>query len=674
MTSFYKKICLLFLLIGISSGSMLAQQANANAAFGGGDGIFVYLSPAPASVKYPSGQVTGFRLERRTTSESNWQRVAEYESPADKKSFEKNLRESLAKMPYQLPGLINDAGRIWDQYEKYKTTDSISKWMLYLPVQMAFGTTWYDKDIRRKIDYHYRITWLDRSKNAVKAIETKAASFPGKADFPTIGYLSHSYDLAGLAMRFWMKNAHLPSALRVERKIKANSDWQVVNTSIQISEKKDSILFSIIDASTEHLHVYQYRLIPMDYYGNPGKEAVSSLVGAYDYRADAPVVKSFTVSTSADEGGMVLEWELSDYTLLISMRILRSTDRDGQYEQIAEVPFNTIAYLDQTATPMQRYFYSLQPVGPLGEVGGQSVRVFGLYENTIIPETPDMVFAEGKTNGVLITFAAGDLGLAGYRVYRSDGPESDFVEISGLVRNADSVIQYLDTSSTLLGSVIYGYMVRTQSLSHLLSEPSDTLFARPLKPTTPQMVSGLSVGEHPKGVQLYWDNMEKFDPTVAGYFVSRRDLPNGKFSTLHDTLLEVEHSHYLDTRTTPGKKYEYTVETMDVFGGRSKQCSAVLYESATQQLVAPGGLQISVQQEGIYLAWSAVEHPNLASYKLYRYERGYAPKLIKTIDKGSDLNYTDNTATKGKLYFYYVTSYATDKTESGPSLEGSVRR
>ncbi len=78
-----------------------------------------------------------------------------------------------------------------------------------------------------------------------------------------------------------------------------------------------------------------------------------------------------------------------------------------------------------------------------------------------------------------------------------------------------------------------------------------------------------------------------------------------------------------------------------------------------------------MSDNGVYLTWGETVYPDIASIRIYRYQRGSTPSLIKTLSP-EILEYVDPDIQSGKLYFYYLTSVNKEGIESGRSEEIGV--
>jgi fibronectin type 3 domain-containing protein len=84
-------------------------------------------------------------------------------------------------------------------------------------------------------------------------------------------------------------------------------------------------------------------------------------------------------------------------------------------------------------------------------------------------------------------------------------------------------------------------------------------------------------------------------------------------------------------------------------------------------------MTLTVGPDAVSVVWEAPEQQDIVSFRLYRYERGKTPVIIATVPQGTTL-FTDTTAQRGKLYFYYLTSVHSNGIESSTGKEEGIWR
>lgn len=278
-----------------------------------------------------------------------------------------------------------------------------------------------------------------------------------------------------------------------------------------------------MDSMVAQSKYYQYFIVPKDDYGNTGAPSDTVFATTFDCR-QIPLPDNLRALNAPSVAGLPLSWRMISMTNVVSVDILRSTDSEKGFERTPTVLPTQTTYLDESAEPMQRYFYLLVITGPFGERSQPSAMAFGIYENPLPPMPPRLVKAEGIKNGVQLSIETSDPTIIGYRIYRNARYGDSLRLISGLVPLAKiEETVFIDSALVLSGRQSYGYAVRAESKSHVLSNFSDTLYARPAIAFDLPTPMGLSAtqpnGKFQKTVSLFWLELTpttmRFQATVS---------------------------------------------------------------------------------------------------------------------------------------------------------------
>jgi hypothetical protein len=354
------------------------------------------------------------------------------------------------------------------------------------------------------------------------------------------------------------------------------------------------------------------------------------------------------------------------------VKVLRSDKWDGEYALLAEIPPSLTQWLDQTAPPSVQQFYKIVMTGYLGEESPPTARVFAIFQSAEAPERPYAVLAEPVAGGVRVSWDVADADVGGCYVWRIDPLSGQAGQVSDLLPVGEERSVFTDTSSSLLAEYNYGYTVRAVSASRVVGAFSETAYARPQKSTRPPAVLGLSAAWEDDAVRLYWTDMQPFDKALDGYHILRR-TGRDKLVRLTDSLLPARQNGFVDTTVQSGKSYGYAVQARDIFGAVGDTGAIVTLTIERPGPAAPAGLRGHATAAGIELSWDEPFGPAVTGYRVYRYERGREPVRVASPKPGT-ADYTDNDVTRGRLYFYYLTSVGEGGTESGPSAEVGIRR
>jgi hypothetical protein len=175
---------------------------------------------------------------------------------------------------------------------------------------------------------------------------------------------------------------------------------------------------------------------------------------------------------------------------------------------------------------------------------------------------------------------------------------------------------------------------------------------------------------------LHWDNLQLNDASIRGYIVSRKMDKTGSkiedpFLTITGDKLAWESNSYIDSTVSAGNTYIYKVEAVDFDGNHSLAGSLATVSLQPDLPIAPAGISATSVSNGVHLEWSETSYKSMAAYKIYRYQRGIEPILLKSVN--TDITqFDDFTAISGNLYFYFITTFNTLGKESKRSPEAGI--
>jgi len=653
-----------------------AQRTGTTFAAGGPPGIYVALGIGLPNSSRPVNSGTAYLIERKASDESTWNEIATVSAPSSLAEFRSRLTQAMLKVPDPLSLNEIPVDTLWQIIQQYGVADSLKFWSGILVVRLAAGFMYLDTTAISNVNYQYRVSLIDQSRHAISTLLSNVESYPGIASIPKLHLISRTATEKAVALVWTSGPGKGASKIRAYRQEGLHGDFSFANTGRFFVFKHDSVFYIIQDTLVRQGLGYRYYLLPMDYYGNPGDPSDTALVGTYNFD-QVPPPNNFSVTSDSSVVGLRISWRLPEPQLVRNLAIFRSVDYDSGYHKITDLASADTSYMDQTVEPQQRYFYYLVMQGPLGESSPRSAKVFGMYVSALVPQAPGIIGAVGIKNGVRMSLVATDALQKDFQVYRNDGYHRTLDLISGLVLRKDSITTFVDTSSVLSGKLTYAYAARAENASHVFSNFSDTVYARPKIPTHPPMPLGLTATIEGKNIQLYWEDMLPADGTIKGYDVFRRELEGKretKFVKLDDSLLAASRNRFTDTTASEERRYEYAVQAIDVFGGESPTSMLARASIASVRPVPPAGIRASVSSAGITVSWDGTVQPNLHEYRVYRYQRRLKPTLISHVVPEENLEIVDKSAKKGNLYFYFVTAENIKGIESERSKEVSIRR
>lgn len=667
------KLFLIVLIMISASKIFFAQQRIEKMAFAGPNGIFIYTGmeiPFSSSSKIIPFK---YKIERSNSGQNNWTEVTQLSAPENYESFLNSIYKLNQQLKDSIPANELPLEVIWQKAKQFERLDSMKYLGNPLVIRLALGVCYLDKQIEANTNYVYIISKLDRNGNVLESFATNEISFPGIYQNNPLTISSKETSEKFIRLTWKADAAYSPARFKVFRRENFQGDFEQINPIRIYNSDESTIAVTIFDSTVTANSTYEYFLLPVDYYQNEGMASDTVTVAAFSFNKIFPPY-DMKVSEADSLGGLKISWKLDNKNVITSIKIFRSIYSDKEFEELDEVTGFDSVYIDRTAKPMVKYYYYLQLNDQFGEVPLQSAKVFGLYQSKEVPPPPFNLYSDTTSIGVKLVWGRPDEFVNTYHIYRSFGGDESLSELK-VIQSSDSVVQFLDTSSTLKGNIVYYYAVKAENTSGNLSSFSDTVQVIPKVKTTIRSPLGLKGYSLDGKVFLYWENLFEKDETIEGYKVFRRNTGDTKkdFIALFDTLLSPKQNNFVDTSVTEGKNYEYAVKAFDIFGNESKLSSSVKISISEIPILPPAGLTAVNMDNGIMISWQPALQENISKYKIYRYERGVEPKLIISVT--ADVSeYLDKSVSDGNLYFYYVSAVNVNGKESIPSDEIGIRR
>jgi fibronectin type 3 domain-containing protein len=640
-------------------------------AVGGPKGIFINLS----NEFNPSGKPgTVFKLSR-IDKQGKKIEIAEIKTAATKTDFVSALtrfRSALTNSP--VPD-DKDIEKIWGKITTTQSLDSVALWGAYPLIKLSLGIMYLDSTATSGKEYKYTIEQIAGGES-VKS-ESNFVSFPGKTEFNDIKVSGYKPNASNISIQWTTSSDNNPVNFIVYRQDNGKGNFNPAEVTKGFTRNDLNTSMFAEDNSVEANNFYKYFLIPLDLFENRGIASDSIFVGAYTFN-NLPAIQNLSAVSVDSLAGIVLSWELPSPGAVVSVRIFRSEIFDSSFSQIAEVAPGQNNYLDLMVEPMKRYYYFLQQIGPLGEESPASARIASFFLSNEIPIPPVNITAVRLTNGVKLSWGNSESFIEGFRVYRSNGISDSLEQISDLITEEKLVTFFIDSSKELSGKLTYLYSVKSFTTSHIASDFSDTISIRPAIPTIPLTPTVLSGYVENNSALISWDDINEKDNSVLGYLVLRRIIDrNGKpvddYSVINDSILFYNHNYFTDTEIEKHKRYEYSVISLDMFGGKSSFSNSIILDDMPDKPLPPAGMKVFNLKDGITIKWESSLQKDIVEYKIYRQTRKSTPEYLGSVKINEPLEITDRGIKKDQLYFYYITSVNQFDEESSPSKSVSVR-
>lgn len=445
------------------------------------------------------------------------------------------------------------------------------------------------------------------------------------------------------------------TAYIVERSDDGGATFQALSDENVVSITGDSPRNANMVYYTDSLPVnnvpFLYRIRGVDCFGRISQPSDSVEACAAPPLDMAPTIVNYNV---IDNRSVELEWAFPD-SLESSVLGFRVYSQSGP-----NVPLRKIF---DGNNPRQRRFTDLMPgmtnyykvsaYNTETEKLSPYVTYVGLIDS-FPPAPPVAVVGTIDTAGVAtISWQANtESDLAGYRVYMSNLPNTEFALITNSIFN-DTVFQTNVNLNTLTKKIYY--QVRAIDARDNLSGPSETLeLTRPdtIPPTSPLLRAITSdANGFPK---MEWVGSSSSD--VAAHIVRRRQIDDSVYTNVW-TAPQSTANMFVDSTADDLQTYLYQIVAVDESGNQSKPSEPRRYKV---NLKKPR-IALSVFKEvgRVTLKWSSV--PGVSYYVVFR---AVGDEPLKPYSQSHESQFADMQMSIGDRLRYAVKAVYIDGSES----------
>ena len=308
-----------------------------------------------------------------------------------------------------------------------------------------------------------------------------------------------------------------------------------------------------------------------------------------------------------------------------------------------------------------------------------------LPPESLVPEQIGDFTAQGKTEGLVLSWDIPPKNndgtplndLAGFKLYQKKSGEgcntcpSEFpiyadIDIEAPDYAANAIIQgnrLIFTLPKMEAGLSYSFKVAPYNKSGYFGEFSKVITLTWTAPLAPPV--GLKGLASDRSVTLSWQpstaktSEGSTGEGFAGYLVYRADAPGAyPKSPLSSVPLETE--SYTDLGLENDKPYYYVVKSVTKDGqtlteGASSEEIKIVARDEVPPL-PPEGLSVVPTKTGVTIFWDSSNESDLFGYNVYRRTKGTKSAIKLNAAPLTIEHYTDNTASIGKVYYYFITA------------------
>lgn len=506
------------------------------------------------------------------------------------------------------------------------------------PVAQEAGWGWEDTTAKDDERYLYRIIPLVPEKElaiesgAVFVIPTERTVFPKPLD------LSAQFRDASVLLNWnYHTLSHLYPSYIIERSTDGKNFARVSDipiTRMGDTDNNPQAPITYLDSIANEVTHY-YRVAGITPFGTTGEYSDVASGMAHRPFASVPMITS---ALPDGKGGADIVWEFGpeDESLLSEFSLLHSPN-DKTYTKLKGgiAPSLRSCHIPELS---ENIYYKVEAVGKHNE-RKVSYPVLLQVPDTIPPAVPVGLTAQIDSAGcVRLAWKANvDKDIYGYRLYRGNTAEDEFVPLNDVAIQATS---YVDSvSMKMLNSKVY-YAVSALDKRYNQSDLSPVIVSvKPelIPPTRLLITEGEAAAG---GNKIRW--VSAGEDNIAGFMIYRRS-EGEELSQLLETVSDSHVSEYTDVNIDPGKVYYYQV--LSYTEGRLYAPISTEFKLKASVVSVAEGVQgkekftLTPTKEGVLIAWETIEE-GIMSIRLYRKSQGEfmlfrdnLPSMSKFIDR-----------------------------------------
>ncbi len=436
---------------------------------------------------------------------------------------------------------------------------------------------------------------------------------------------------------------------------KGNETFRKINESIIIRDDASKPEYE--DVWLKEGVKYTYKVTIVDPIGNESRPTSEVSVVLKDKTPPA-IVTNVVAQESKD--GIRISWAMGTQLDIKGYNIYRATKLTGTFYKLTKrlVPVDTPFFKDSTITEKKQYFYTVTAVDSAGNEGKESNPISTYLKDDFPPNAPSNLSYKIINNQVQLSWIpSNSKDLAGYHVYRSRMATGMKSRITLRTFTGTTYIDKGEKNKGFGYGAKFYYVVTAQDSS---DNESDSLKITVIVPDIEVPLPPVNFSLDNKGDYVYVNC-----GTSPSLDADKYILNKGVLGMQENKIAEFTKApfSFIDTISTKGKSYFYSVSVIDTAGNMSKETikDTIMFRDFSPP-PAPRNVKARLVNGKVLLKWVESIDFDMAGYRVYRsdYPTGDYELLNKTLL--TETSFADNSGTK--KYFYRVKSVDTSGNES----------
>ena len=425
------------------------------------------------------------------------------------------------------------------------------------------------------------------------------------------------------------------------------SDNPIVNT-FNGDEPNTSLIFKL-DSLPSNQVKYLYRVLGIDAFGEVGipSDTVSgSGKPLFSYNSD------FDEYEIIDNEKVKLTWRfpIEGLNQLKSFDVLRFNNKDKSYSIIEkDLPPNTRSYID--LKPLATNYYVISSNDKYGKQNRSYPYLIQLEDS--IPPAPPIALKGAIDSTGLVTLSWNknpENDLYGYKLYRANFRNNDFIELQGAILENNNYIDTIDikslTEKIYYRAVAFDNRFNSSEFSEIL-ELSKPDIIPPNPPIFKEIKSDSS------GIFIQWELSRSID--ISQHLLYKRSEKESNWTLLKSIPKDNPISFFLDEKVDHKTAYAYTMIAVDDAGLESAPISPVSLKWTSKnpyKKIERFFFNVNEENKEIALSW-LYEDSNISDFQVFKSLNGNPFKLVKSIEVGIN-QWIDNYTVKDQKLKYKI--------------------
>jgi hypothetical protein len=636
--AFFAAFCFISLLAGRAGAQSYTPEKLEVAVSAIFDGSDVIVRWAPADYEsWKWGNEHGYTLIRinldSESAEDSYVELGSGLKPLPENEWESlKANSDMAKVAFamifrdSLEGSYLENADFMTIYEAQRARENLRVFCLMaadreLGVAIASGLAYVDNSFTGGEEYQYYVSFDQAPdstgvKNGICTVGTNDAyQLPTPAGLSARGG-DHT------AIISWEAMPEYYNSYWIERSGDGGATWEQVNSSpLLISGEEEGGYVYYRDSLAANNILYVYRVEGCSPFGmvGPGSDTV------HVYGIQGPLAGAFADYLNVEEttlGELVISWEFPDSleNKIQGFDIYRAAEQDGHFEKINTAMLGPALRSFADGDPLPANYYKVSVVDENGyEL--YSAPKLAQPEDSVPPSAPASISGSCSHSGVatLTWSRSPEPDVMGYRVFLSNMPDGDFIQITKTWIN-DTTYRYGLNLNTLSEEVYF--VVKAVDFRENMSQPSPVCMVRRPDIIPPAAPSITSVRSEPGVVHFEWALSSSED--VVDYKFQRK--PEGE--TGWSTLLDFDHDpqqnpplSFSDSTASVRRYWYYRLIARDDAGliGSSKVVKAKPLDTGLRDSIENFTGQLIDSGNAALLEWDYTkDDPGLAGFQIYR--------------------------------------------------------